>query len=237
MKNRIKALLGIAAITFVSVPADAHIGLAGAAGPVFANTSQDLVFTVGHGCNGDDTFAVKIDIPVGVTSVRPMRSDFGATTVEKDGAGNVTAVTWQKSIVDALPSDTGLYKLVVRMRTPNAPFTTLHFPTHQTCRSAAGALTSVDWVAPPGTPTPDGGPVIEPAPAAALLPARVPGWNKFTVPANIADVSVFFKDALIVWKGTAAYSPNAITAAQLKAEPGVTALAALSAGDEVWVKY
>jgi hypothetical protein len=111
------------------------------------------------------------------------------------------------------------------------------FPAHQTCRSASGTLTNVEWVAPPGTVTPDGGIAPEPAPTLMLLPARTPGWNKFTIPAAIPDVSVYFKDALVVWKGTAAYSSNALTAAQLKTEPGVTVLTALAAGDEVSVKY
>jgi uncharacterized protein YcnI len=225
------------AAVFFGTTADAHVS---ATGPGFANTTQEITFPIAHGCNGtpgDDTYTVKIDIPAGVTSVRPMRSDFGKVSVDKDGAGNVTAITWQKPLAEALDADIAFHKLVVRMKLPNAPFTTLVFPAHQTCRSSTGTTTVVEWVAPPGTVTPEGGIAPEPAPTLMLLPARVPGWNKFTVPAAIADVSLFFKDAQVVWKGTAAYSSNAITAAQLKAEPGVTVLTALAAGDEVSVKY
>jgi hypothetical protein len=125
----------------------------------------------------------------------------------------------------------------MRARLPNAPFTRLVFPVHQTCRSAQGQLTTVDWVAPPGATSPDGGPAPEPAPVLNVLPARAGGWNKYTVPAAIADLNVFFKDALIVWKGTAAFSANTNTAAQLQKEPGVTALTTLANGDEIWVKY
>lgn len=65
----------------------------------------------------------------------------------------------------------------------------------------------------------------------------MPGWNKFTVPAQMSDLSVFFKDAQIVWKGSAAYSANPNIAAQIAGTSGVTALTSLNVGDEVWVKY
>ena len=54
---------------------------------------------------------------------------------------------------------------------------------------------------------------------------------------EIATIAFFFSDAQIVWKGTAAYSANPSTADQVKATPGVSALTALQANDEVWVKY
>jgi uncharacterized protein YcnI len=71
--------------------ADAHISVP--SGPGFANATQEIAFGVGHGCNGDDTFRVVMDIPAGVTSVRRLRSDFGAVSVTKDTQGNVTTVT------------------------------------------------------------------------------------------------------------------------------------------------
>jgi uncharacterized protein YcnI len=221
-----------AAISLLATTAGAHIEVA--SGPGFANTSQEIVFGVGHGCAGIDTYSVKIDVPAGVTSVRAETSDFGKATVEKDMAGNVTAVTWTKAAADLLDSDTNYYKLVLRLKVPNAPFTTIFFPAHQTCMAPDGGTTVVDWV---GTmPSPDGG-GPEPAPALKILPARKPGWNKFTVPAATGDLGGFFGDALIVWKGTAAYSPNAATADLIMKTAGVTALASLAANDEIWVKY
>jgi hypothetical protein len=76
----------------------------------------------------------------------------------------------------------------------------------------------------------------EPAPALAILPARAPGWNKFTVAQKVTDLSVF-KDALIVWAGDAAYSANPATADQIKSEDGVTELKEIATGAEIWVKY
>ena len=42
-------------------------------------------------------------------------------------------------------------------------------------------MSTTDWVGLPGTPVPDGGKAPEPATALPLLPARAPGWNKFSV--------------------------------------------------------
>lgn len=215
----------------------AHVGIA--SGLAVANTSQEITFSVGHGCGTDDTYTVKVDIPAGVTSLRTVRSDFGKATVEKDALGNVTSVTWQKPDADLLPADTGYYKLTIRARMPNTPFTTLYFPTRQTCKSATGTLTVVDWVA--TTPQySDAGMTAEPAPALLIVPARKPGWNKFTVTVAIPDTALptFFPDAQIVWRGTEAYSSNAETMTLIGATSGVTKLTGgLQPTQEIWVKY
>ena len=94
MKSKKLAVL-VAAIAAL-VPAAAHAHVSVASGPAFANTSQEISFGVGHGCEGADTVSVQIEIPAGVTSVRPETSDFGHADVETDGAGAVVAVTWTK---------------------------------------------------------------------------------------------------------------------------------------------
>lgn len=231
MKKTVAALL--AGTGFFLAPALASAHVAVASGPGFANTTQEITFGVGHGCAGADTYSVKIDIPAGVTSVRTLTSDFGRATVEKDAAGNVTAVTWQKPDQNLLPGDTGYYKLTLRLKVPNAPFTTLYFPTHQTCKAGDGTITTVDWAAATETP-PEG---TEPAPALRIVPARKPGWNRFTVPKALTELSAFFGDAEIVWKGTAAYSSNTATTELATTTSGVTALTELQANDEIWVKY
>lgn len=230
MKRAIASLLASAA-SFAPAVASAHVSIA--SGPGFAGTSQEIAFGVGHGCSGLDTYSVKVDIPAAVTSVRTETSDFGPATLTKDAANVITAVTWQKPDASLLEEDTGYYKLLIRIKVPNNPFTVLRFPTHQTCRSKDGATTTtVDWIAAEET---DGG--AEPAPALTILPARLPGWNKFLVPGALSDLGAFFGDALIVWRGTAAYSVNPHTAEQITKTSGVTSLAALAANDEIWVKY
>lgn len=230
----IASLLVLGAVALPGV-ARAHISIA--SGPGFANTTQEITFGVGHGCAGADTYRVRIEIPADVLSVRPMRSDFGKVSVEKDTAGTITAVSWQKADADALDADLAYYKLVVRLKVPNKPFTTYFFKAHQTCRAMDGTMSTVDWSMLPTDPVVDGGATDEPAPALVVLPARQPGWNKFVVAQAVADVSTLFSDAQIVWKGTAAYSANPNTAALITSTAGVTALTSLAANDEIWVKY
>jgi len=212
----------------------AHVSIA--SGAAAANTTQEVTFGVGHGCATADTYKVRVQIPAGVTSVRPLRSDFGKPSVEKDAAGIVTAVVWQKPDADALDADIAYYKLVVRMRVPDAPFTTLYFPTQQTCRAPDGTLSTVGWSMLPTDPVVDGG-ADEPAPALRIVPVRRPGWNRYVVTQTMTDLSVFFADAQIAWKGASAYSANPITAVLIAGTPGVTPLTSLAANDEVWVKY
>src|SRR3954471_13004080 len=176
------ALLGSASALHTG-PAFAHVEIA--SGAATANATNEVVFGVGHGCSGADTYRVKIDIPAGVTSVRPMRSDFAIPTVEKDSAGTVTSVTWQKPTSDALDTDIAYYALVVRLKTPDQPLTNLYFQAHQTCRAADGTLSTVEWTDLPTTPT--GQQTGNPAVAVKLVPARMAGWNKFTVPAQMTD--------------------------------------------------
>lgn len=110
------------------LPRLTHAHISVASGPGFANTTQEVAFGVGHGCAGADTFRVRIDIPSSVTSVRPQRSDFGRVSVEKDATGAITAVVWQKADLDALEADIAYYKLVIRLKVPNLPFSTVYLP-------------------------------------------------------------------------------------------------------------
>ena len=215
---------------FVPLTAQAHVSIA--SGPAFANTSQEVTFGVGHGCDGADTYRVQVEIPPGVTSVRPETSDFGQVDVETDAAGAVVSVTWTKSDASVLSKDTQYYKLLLRLKAPDQPFTTLYLPAHQTCRAADGTETTVDWVGIDGSDS-----KVEPAPALRILPARFPGWNKFTASAAVDDLKGFFSDAEIVWVGSKAYSVNPATSEQIAATSGVSALTTIAEGEQIWVKY
>lgn len=216
--------------------AQAHVSVV--SGPGFANATQEITFGVGHGCSGADTYRVRVEIPAGVGAIRPLTSGFGKTTVEKDAAGTVTAVVWQKADQDVLAADLQYYKLTVRLKVPDRPFTTIYFPAQQDCRAADGTTSTVDWnILPTSTPADGAAGADEPAPALVILPARKPGWNKFTIAQPTTDLGTLFGDALIVWKGSAAYSANPTTTELIASTSGVTTLTALSASDVIWVKY
>ena len=68
----------------VSASAQAHIS---AVSPTaVAGKTIVVELGVGHGCEGSDTYALTVDIPKGMTSVRPMGSDFGKTSLTYDAA-------------------------------------------------------------------------------------------------------------------------------------------------------
>jgi uncharacterized protein YcnI len=226
------------AVVLCEAPAWAHIVAETA--PVFANTTSVIAFAIEHGCSGHDTVALKADIPSGITGARAMFSDFGKPSATVDNTNNPTSFTWRKpdaDFLDALGStgtnDYAYYQIALRFKTPNQPFTTLLVPFHQTCKDpGSGTETVVDW-----TDTSSG--ATNPPPGIKLYPPRVAGWNKFTVPAAMtsADLTAWFSDAQIVWKGNAAFSANPNIAAQIGSTSGVTTLTSLSANDEIWVKY
>ena len=224
------------AVSLLSPVAEAHIGLS-APGPIIANTTQELSFTVGHGCSGADTVRVEIRIPTGVGGVRPLDTPFGKAVVKKNASGVITSVVWTKPAEDVLPEDTQLYKFTLRAKLPDTPFAPLFFPTVQTCRSAAGVATTVEWV---GEDTGHGhglaAEAASPAPYAFLLPARAPGWNKYTVPTHVHDLSVFH-DAQIVWAGNAVYSPNTSIQGLIAQEQNTQPLSEIHPGTEIWIKY
>lgn len=227
------ALAALTTVTLTTVAivgpgiADAHVSIS--SGPAQADKSQKITFSVGHGCEGFDTVKVRVLIPAGLTSVRalPGPGDFDQVTVERGTDDAVTAVVWEKPAEARLDGDYGYYDLTLRGRVANAPFTTLAFTIEQTCLDADGDPILVTW----------GG---DDAAHLTVVPQRRAGWNRVVLAAPVleADVATYFGDALIVWRGNAAYSPNAATSAQIGMTAGVTLLTGdLAAGDELWVKY
>lgn len=221
-----------AACALASSSAHAHVSLT--SGPGFANQSQVLNFGVGHGCAGADTVRIEVSLPKEVSSVRAVPSGiFADVAIVRDDADVPTKVVWTKD--NARGQDDAYYTLSIRLKLPDAPFTTLYFPTKQVCRDKDGKESTTDWAALPGAEVKQGE-EEEPAPALNILPVRFPGWNKLTVKADVKDLKVF-GDAQIVWQGDAAYSSNPATAELIKSEDGVKELTEIKAGAEIWVKY
>jgi uncharacterized protein YcnI len=225
------ALCAIPSIAF------AHVELA--SGPGFANKSNIITFAVGHGCTDAnskklDTVKIEVTIPAGVTSIRGIRSDFGPPTYTKNGTA-VTKITWTKPTSEILESDDTYYTISLRAKLPDMPFTKLQWNVTLTCQEQGNPANTivVPWDQPEGSTT------GEPAPIQNLVPIRTTGWNKFTMTKALTqdEVALYLGDALIVWKGNAAYSGNANTAAQIEKTAGVVKLDGVAANDEIWVKY
>lgn len=227
----------IAGLLASSTTAFAHITVA--SGPAQAGKSAKVALAINHGCNAssEDSWKIRVDFPAGTFSnIRAMRSDFGTAVLIKDGNQAVIAIEWTKPDADKRVADDGYYELTFKATMPNAPYSKIKLDITQTCVNASGTPTTpVHW---------DDSNAAEPAPRLVIAPARTntTGWNKLTIPANttvaIADFGAFLGDALIVWKGSAAYSSNPNTVEQIAATPGVSMLAdALAAGDVIWVRY
>ncbi len=239
MKSLIKSLSIVACGAMLLSAADAlaHISVSG---PAFAGSTHVASFGVSHGCDGADTLRVRIQIPTGVTSVRPMPNVFGKASVEKDAtSGEVIAVTWVKEDAELLAEDLQAYELTLRFKLPTTPFKTLYFPTTQTCRTAAGVETVVEWNSTAGHGAHGEGTGTEdhPAPELMVMPARVPGWNRYVVEEHVHDLPTVFRDAQIVWAGKAAWSFNPNVQALIDTEPDTDALSEIHPGTEIWVKY
>lgn len=228
-----RSLLIVCALAGV---AQAHISIT--SGPATANKSQIITFGVGHGCTDAnnkklDTIKIKVIIPAGVTGVRAFRSDFGKPTFTKTGT-TVTAVEWAKPVSELLDGDDAYYEIKIRAAVPNTPYSKLKFVVEQTCEdSTTHAQIVSNWDADEDATT------GEPAPQLVVAPAHSTGWTKLTAPRALTkeELATYLGDAQIIWKGNAAYSPNANTAAMITATPGVTALDGVAANDEFWVKY
>lgn len=241
MRNALATLLTTVGLSLASSAAHAHVSVSTAA-PAVAGATVEASFGVGHGCDGLDTYSVKVQIPAGVTGVMPVDNVFGKATVEKQD-GVVTAVTWTRpSAADVLPADSHYHKLSLRMKLPATPFKTLFFPTIQTCGAPGSAQKVTEWVGMESEHNhggaSDAGAPAGPSPAPALFvhPPRFPGWNKYTVQEHVHDLTVF-KDAQIVWAGTAAYSPNPATMSLIMSEPDTQVLSLIHPGTEIWVKF
>jgi uncharacterized protein YcnI len=228
-----RSLLIVCALAGV---AQAHISIT--SGPAIANKSQIITFGIGHGCTDAndkklDTVKIKVVIPDGVTGVRALSSDFGKPALTKNGS-TVTAVEWTKPASELLDGDDAYYEIKIRAAVPNTPFSKVKFVVQQTCEdSTTHAQIVSNWDADEDSTT------GEPAPQLVVVPAHSTGWTKVTVPRALTaeELATYLGDALIVWKGSAAYSSNANTAAMITATAGVTKLESVAANDEVWVKY
>lgn len=248
-KQRWQSGLVVGGIMAFSGLAQAHV-TATVVGPAVQNATVELNLNVPHGCDGADSYSVQVTLPAELNAEvvapahpappRPMDNVFGPA-VPLSHADRTTTVTWTRTSKELVYSeDSRFYKFVVRVKLPNAPFTTLYFPTVQTCLDAEGEPTlKANWTAVGGEHDHDAEAseeTEEPAPSLLVLPARTPGWNKYTVSEHVHDLSVF-RDAEIVWAGDKAFSVNPETVKLIERDDKATLFDAIHPGTEIWVKY
>ena len=170
MKLSIAALVGAASLSLVATSAFAHATLE--TGQAVAGSYYKAVVRVGHGCEGKPSLKIRVKVPDGVSSVKPMPKAGWSLDIVKgklavpldDGHGGkitegVTEVIWTGSLLDAHYDE-----FVLRGKLPDAPNTVLWWPVVQECDGAAHR-----WIEIPAAgQNPDS--LKEPAPGLKLIP-------------------------------------------------------------------
>ena len=131
-----KLAAALTSLLAVPAPLAAHVTLDTAQAPALAYVR--IAIRVPHGCEGAGTVALRLQIPDGVTSVKPMvkagwsisldRAD-GTPASAHDATPVVREVAWRGG---PLP-DEFYDEFVLRIRMPDTPNETIWFPCVQEC--------------------------------------------------------------------------------------------------------
>jgi uncharacterized protein YcnI len=168
MSKILLAATSAVAVLTLSCAASAHATLERTEAP--ADTYHKATLRVPHGCQGSPTLRVRVQIPSGVTSVKPQPKAGWELSIQKakletpvtiEGrtiTEGVVEVAWSGRLLDEHLEEFG-----IMMKLPNAPGQTLYFNTVQECEKGVHR-----WIEVPAADQP-GQRLKEPAPALKLL--------------------------------------------------------------------
>jgi uncharacterized protein YcnI len=151
--KKIASAAAFAAALTLAVPASAHIGIA-VNGAGAAGTTNLFGFGAGHGCGTSPTIAFRIQIPAGITSVRPVAKPGWEITITTNADVGVTQIDFTGG---NLPNEWyDQFWIRARIDAAVETGTKIHFPVVQECVEGAN-----NWITIPveGQPEP-----AEPAP-------------------------------------------------------------------------
>lgn len=222
------------ALLLAASTTQAHVTVA--SGTAYAGSYYQVVLSIPHGCDGADTERVEVVIPETMASVKPML-DFSEAnlpvTLETDEvSGAVNKLIFDRE--NTAQTDNTIYTVSFRGKWTDVPFTTQYFPTTQYCVGGGTAA----WVGASSGHDHDSSAESSelPAPSIFVYPARQKGWNHYTAPDHLHDMSIF-ADADIVWKGNAGYSENSITMELIESDYSSSVLSEIHPDESFWVKY
>jgi periplasmic copper chaperone A len=169
-------MLKLIALSAVAValagPAAAHAVLSPPEAP--ADSYFKATIGVGHGCEGTPTLRVRVRIPEGIVSVKPMpkagwelsikREQLAQPITEPRGrrvTERVSEVMWSGTLLDE-----NFDEFVMQLRLPDKAGETLYFATVQECEKGVHR-----WIEIPAAGQ-GSGDLREPAPVLKLLPKR-----------------------------------------------------------------
>jgi len=146
-----------AAVLAPAAAASAHVSLQPAT--AVAGGYQVLRFGLGHGCEGQATTSLRVEIPAGMVTARPQPKPGWTLTIEHPPGKSdaVSAVVWRGGLP---PEQFDEFLVLAKLPAADGP---LAFPAIQTC-----GATVVRWTetAGPGAARPQ-----HPAPGLVLVPA------------------------------------------------------------------
>lgn len=166
MKTALPAALALLAL--LPGAAYAHVSLQAKEAP--AGSYYKAVLQVGHGCEGSPTRDIRVKVPDGMVSVKPMpkpgwqvETVVGPLATPYDNHGTritegVTEIRWSGGSLDDAHYD----EFAFRGKLPDAPGSVLHFPVVQLCEKGEHRWIEIQD---DGQPEPE-----EPAPALRLTP-------------------------------------------------------------------
>lgn len=164
-----KAILTAVALATAATPVLSHATLEQQVAQV--NGHYKAVMRIGHGCEGQDTLSVTIEIPEGVINAKPMpKAGWDLTTVvtpyaktyELHGprSEGVTSITWTGELLDS-HYDEFIFQAYITESFKDGE--TIYFPTTQLCADG-----SQKWV---NIPSEGEGHIAYPAPGLKLKQA------------------------------------------------------------------
>lgn len=153
-------------------PAAAHAVLSPPEAP--ADSYFKATIGIAHGCEGTPTLRVRVRIPDGINSVKPMPKAGWELAIKRDELAQpvtgphgeritqrVSEVTWSGKLLDD-----NFDEFVMQVRLPDKPGETLYFATVQECEKGVHR-----WIEIPAAGQ-SRGQLREPAPVLKLLPKR-----------------------------------------------------------------
>ena len=139
-----KTIFTALAATLLATTVQAHVTLEQPSAQ--AGTYYKAVLRVGHGCDGQATQRVSVDIPEGVDGVKPMPKAGWTVTTERSGE-EVSRIVWEGSLDDAFYDEFAFRAHLGDDLPADAP---LYFPTTQDCADGQEAWVNIpaegtDW--------------------------------------------------------------------------------------------
>ena len=139
------------------LPAFAHVSLAEPQAK--PGTSYTAQFNVGHGCDGSPTIALAVNIPQGVTGLKPQAKAGWSVELHRDGA-RISQVVWKGGVIPADQKDGFALDMVLPSKTGPLVFTA-----DQTCEKGSESWSEL--------PAADGSKLKNPAPILTLTATPV----------------------------------------------------------------